>query len=205
MLHTETVLPGTLDLLRELQALAPLADMRLVGGTALALQLGHRTSVDIDLFGRFDGGKSMRQLLVAAGHVAEGSEDGDIQSLVVDGVMVDFVNYPYPWIADPVCEDGVRLAGLEDIVAMKLSAAANRGKKKDFLDLAVLLERFQLMEMFSLYQRKFSVSEIAFALRGLTYFDDAEDDPMPRMFTRLTWPEAKTRLLDAVRRFSRFI
>ena len=65
MLHTETVLPGTLDLLRELQALAPLADMRLVGGTALALQLGHRTSVDIDLFTRLTWPEAKTRLLDA--------------------------------------------------------------------------------------------------------------------------------------------
>ena len=71
------------------------------------------------------------------------------------------------------------------------------------IDIAVLLERFSLDQMFERYQKKFGVSEIAFALRGLTYFDDAEDDPMPKMFVPLTWDAVKTRLLSAVQNFIR--
>ena len=203
MLHAETVCKSTLDLLKDILQVPDLSAMRLVGGTALSLQLGHRTSVDLDLFGNFDPTKSFRKLLVDRGHVVEGAESGDVQSLAVDGVKVDLVNYPYGWISDALCQDGMRLAGLDDIVAMKLSAAANRGKKKDFIDIAVLLERFSLGQMFERYQKKFGVSEIAFALRGLTYFDDAEDDPMPKMFVPLTWDAVKTRLLSAVQNFIR--
>lgn len=205
MLHLETILSGTLDLLKELQALPALSDMRLVGGTALALQLGHRTSVDLDLFGRFDSQKSFRKILLEAGHSVEGSDTGEVQTLFVDGVKVDLVNYPYDWISDPVLQDGVALAGMDDIVAMKLSAAANRGKKKDFVDIATLLDRYSLAEMFARYQRKFAVTEISFALRGLTYFDDAEEDPLPSMFIPLTWDQAKMRVREAVRNFIKFV
>jgi len=205
MLHGETVLARTLDLLKELQSIPELADLRLVGGTALALQLGHRTSVDLDLFGCFDPSKSFRALLMAQGHVVEGSENGEVQSLTVDGVKVDLVNYPYAWISTPVESDGVTLAGLDDIVAMKLSAVANRGKKKDFIDIAVLLSHYTLEEIFARYKQKFLVDEIAFALRGLTYFDDAEDDPMPKMFLPLTWQEVKQIVSDAVRNYMKII
>lgn len=205
MLHVETVKPRTLDLLRELQAIPGLAGLRLVGGTALALQLGHRTSVDLDLFGRFDPRMSFRKTLIDGGHEAEGSDGGGVQTLRVDGVKVDLVNYPYDWISDPVVEDGVTMSGIDDIVAMKISAAANRGRKKDFLDLAVLLARYPLEKMFVLYQRKFEVGEIAFALRGLTYFEDAEDDPMPKMYVDMPWPKAKEILSGAVRDFVKFV
>lgn len=201
MLQRETVLESTLDLLRKLQSLPGLSGMRLVGGTALALQLGHRTSVDLDLFGQFDAATSYRKLLADAGHQADGAESGEVQSMIVDGVKVDLVNYPYKWIGDAVVEDGLTLASVDDIVAMKLSAAANRGKKKDFIDIATLLSKYTLAEMFTLYQKKFEVSEIGFAVRGLTYFQDAEEDPMPMMFTPLTWPDVKCRIIEAVKAF----
>ncbi len=203
MLHKQTVLESTLDLLKKIQALPNMSGMRLVGGTALALHLGHRKSVDLDLFGRFDEHVSFRYLLMQSGHAADGAENGVVQSLRVDGVKVDFVNYPYPWLQDSVVDDGVVLAAVPDIAAMKLSAAANRGRKKDFIDIAFLLDSLSLKEMFELYQRKFSVSEFSFALRGLTYFDDAEEDPMPEMLIPVTWENVKRKIESHVREFVR--
>ena len=177
-----------------------LSNTRLVGGTALALQLGHRKSIDLDLFGTFDPIVSYRKILLDAGYSADGNENGAVQSLRVDNVKVDLVNYPYSWLDEPVCENAVRLAGLRDIAAMKLSAVANRGRKKDFIDVARLLDVFQLDEMLSFYKQKFSVSEVSFPLRGLMYFDDAEDDPMPEMFdANLTWKAVKAKVIAATR------
>lgn len=201
MLHTETVLESTLDLLKAVQRLSGVSGMRLVGGTALALHFGHRKSIDLDLFGTFDETVSFRRLLANAGYVANGAENGAVQSLNVNNVKVDFVNYPYPWLENPVVRDGMVLAGVQDIAAMKLSAAANRGKKKDFIDIAFLLERYSLDKMFDLYKRKFSVTEFSFALRGLTYFDDAEDDPMPEMLIPTTWDAVKCKIETSVREF----
>lgn len=203
MLHTETVLESTLDLLRRLQSLKDLAGLRLVGGTALALHLGHRKSVDLDLFGHFDERVSIRSVIMKDGHAADGADGGTVQSLRVDGVKVDCVSYPYPWLQLPVVEDGIVLAAIQDIAAMKLSAAANRGRKKDFIDIAFLIDIIPLSEMFQLYQRKFSVSEFSFALRGLTYFDDAEDDPMPEMLIPITWEAVKRKIESIVRGFVR--
>ena len=187
MLHTETVEPSTLDLLRRLQRLPDLTSTRLVGGTALALHLGHRKSVDLDMFGTFDPIVSYRKLLADAGHSVEGAENGTVQSLRVNNVKVDLVNYPYPWL---------------DIAAMKLSAVANRGRKKDFIDVARLLDVFSLDQMLSLYKEKFSVSELSFPLRGLMYFDDAEEDPMPEMFdSNFTWENVKKTVVAATRKY----
>ena len=202
MLHTETVIPGTLDLLRKLQSMPSMSGLRLVGGTALALHLGHRKSIDLDLFGQFDERVSFRSLLLSAGHSADGAENGAVQSLRVDNVKVDFVNYPYPWLQAPVAEEDIMLAGIQDIAAMKLSAAANRGRKKDFIDIAFLLQSYQLKDLFELYKIKFSVSEYSFALRGLTYFDDAEDDPMPEMLVTTTWEDVKREIELKVREFA---
>ena len=202
MLHTEAVEPSTLDLLKRLQRLPKLSNIRLVGGTALALHLGHRKSVDLDLFGNFDPIVSYRKLLADAGYSVEGTENGTVQSLRVDNVKVDLVNYPYPWMDDALEEDGVRLADLKDIAAMKLSAVANRGRKKDFIDVARLLDVFPLDQMLSFYKEKFSVSELSFPLRGLMYFDDAEEDPMPEMLDgNLTWENVKKKIVATTRKY----
>lgn len=202
MLHTETVEPSTLDLLRRLQRLPDLTSTRLVGGTALALHLGHRKSVDLGMFGTFDPIVSYRKLLADAGHSVEGAENGTVQSLRVNNVKVDLVNYPYPWLDDAIEEGNIRLAGLRDIAAMKLSAVANRGRKKDFIDVARLLDVFSLDQMLSLYKEKFSVSELSFPLRGLMYFDDAEEDPMPEMFdSNFTWENVKKTVVAATRKY----
>lgn len=202
MLHTETVEPSTLDLLRRLQRLPDLTSTRLVGGTALALHLGHRKSVDLDMFGTFDPIVPYRKLLADAGHSVEGAENGTVQSLRVNNVKVDLVNYPYPWLDDAIEEGNIRLAGLRDIAAMKLSAVANRGRKKDFIDVARLLDVFSLDQMLSLYKEKFSVSELSFPLRGLMYFDDAEEDPMPEMFdSNFTWENVKKTVVAATRKY----
>ena len=202
MLHIETVEPSTLDLLRRLQRLPDLTSTRLVGGTALALHLGHRKSVDLDMFGTFDPIVSYRKLLADAGYSVEGAENGTVQSLRVNNVKVDLVNYPYPWLDDAIEEGNIRLAGLRDIAAMKLSAVANRGRKKDFIDVARLLDVFSLDQMLSFHKEKFSVSELSFPLRGLMYFDDAEEDPMPEMLDGdLTWENVKKTVVAATRKY----
>ena len=71
--------------------------------------------------------------------------------LIVDGVKVDIVSYPYPWLDVPVVENGIVLAGIRDIAAMKLSAITNRGTKKDFIDYYFLLKSYSLGEMFDIY------------------------------------------------------
>lgn len=154
------------------------------------------------MFGTFDPIVSYRKLLADAGHSVEGAENGTVQSLRVNNVKVDLVNYPYPWLDDAIEEGNIRLAGLRDIAAMKLSEVANRGRKKDFIDVARLLDVFSLDQMLSLYKEKFSVSELSFPLRGLMYFDDAEEDPMPEMFdSNFTWENVKKTVVAATRKY----
>ena len=118
----------------------------------------------------------------------------------VDGVKVDCVAYDmYEWIEEPVEEDGVRLAGVKDIGAMKINAVTNRGTRKDFVDLARLLEDYSLGEIFTWYRTKYPDANPALALRSLSYFVDAETMPMPRMLIPFDWENAKDRIRAAVR------
>lgn len=202
MLHLETVEPSTLVLLRRLLQLPLLADTRLVGGTALALQLGHRTSVDLDVFGKWDYAEDLFHAFSGIGEtiVSSRKPDGKMQFFFVNGVKVDCVSYErYDWLEPPVEEDGVRLAGIHDIAAMKINAITNRGTRKDFVDVARLMDDCSLEEMFKWYLAKYKDANPALALRSLSYFEDAEAMPMPRMLIPFDWDEAKRRILSSVR------
>jgi hypothetical protein len=100
-------------------------------------------------------------------------------------------------------ENGVRLAGIRDIAAMKINAITNRGTRKDFVDLAFLLERFPLNEIFGFYMKKYPEANPALALRSLSYFVDAEMEPLPRMLKPFDWKDAKSRISEAVREMVR--
>ena len=192
----------TLELLKRIQALPELAATRLVGGTALAMQLGHRISVDLDIFGEWDLTRSLEAALRTVGDVQKPrpSKDSRLQFFDVDGVKVDFVTYSrYPWLDPPVCEEGVRLASERDIAAMKINAITNRGTRKDFVDLAFLLRRHSLAEMVGWYVDKYPDGHVALAVRSLSYFADAEEMPLPTMLLPFDWDKAKDAIRSAVR------
>ena len=202
MLHLESVAPATLTLARRLLALPELSEMRLVGGTALALQFGHRTSVDLDLFGPWDKRIQLNVALSSCGQVNDHGGGGRMRFFAIDGVKVDCVDYPYPWLEPPVCEEGLRIASVSDIAAMKLSAATNRGTRKDFVDIAFLLKRFRFEELMSLYRNKYDDANEYTVLRSLTYFDDAEEQPLPVMLVPFDWEEAKATIRAAVEAYA---
>ena len=117
MLSLQTVQPNTLELLKRLMSEPLLSGTRLVGGTSLALQYGHRNSVDLDFFGKLDEDiDDLRQCLELMGTVVPIKEKKNIRIYEVNGVKVDFVDYSrYPWLTDPVLEEGLRLASPQDI------------------------------------------------------------------------------------------
>ena len=208
MLFLKTIETQTLSLLKRLQALSELADTRLVGGTALALQLGHRVSVDLDVFGKWDYSIDLYSVLSSVGNVEKvsGSPDGRMAFFYIDGVKVDCVSYEmYEWLEPSLEMEGVRLAGIKDIAAMKINAITNRGARKDFVDLARLLDAHSLGEMLEWYRKKYPEANPALALRSLSYFVDAETMPMPRMIIPFDWNCAKEKIRAAVRDFICFV
>ena len=203
MLFLNAIEPQTLSLLKQLQALPGLADTRLVGGTALALQLGHRISVDLDMFGKWNYTEDLSNLFSAIGRTEKesGTPDGKMAFFYIDGVKVDCVAYDmYAWLEPPVEVNGVRLAGVRDIAAMKVNAITNRGTRKDFVDMARLLDDFSLEDIFAWYRAKYPAANPALAMRSLSYFADAETMPMPKMLIPFDWEKAKDRIRAAVRR-----
>jgi predicted nucleotidyltransferase component of viral defense system len=198
MLHHESVTPTTYQLLKFICSLEELQDFSLAGGTALALQIGHRISVDLDFFGnRPFSSEEILDLLSSQRQVSIISQNKNILILNIQEVKVDFVNYRYPLISDQVTEKPVRLLGLPDIAAMKLAAIAGRGRKRDFFDLYFLLEKFSLRQMIDFYNQKYEDGSEMMVARSLTYFDDADTDELPRLLTSdVSWPDVKRKLLE---------
>jgi predicted nucleotidyltransferase component of viral defense system len=199
MLSYRTIEPHTLELLKKLTANPLLCELRLVGGTALALQYGHRMSIDLDFFGRIEIDKEeLKDSLRENGEFSVINETRNIHQYLIDGVKVDIVNYNYPWIDDSIEEDGLCLASPKDIAAMKINAIEGRGTKKDFIDIAELLKHYPLKELLDFHTQKYSDATTFRAMLSLSYFDDAEKQPMPTMFISETWEQMKQNIKTAL-------
>lgn len=171
--------------------------LRLVGGTALALQIGHRRSIDVGLFGEINyNHDTMGPLLSDCGDLVVLSRSKHINIFSIDHVNVDLVNYRYPWLSNLIYEDNLRLASIQDIAAMKLNAISGRGSRKDFVDLYFLLDHFTLEEMFAFYLSKFDDGNLFLVQKSLTYFKDAEVDEMPEMIEKVSWANVKRKILS---------
>ncbi len=200
MLSFQTVLPNTLELLNKLMCLPVLDQTRLVGGTALALQYGHRRSVDLDFFGYAtdDVDELTEALKDCVAKIVRGNCSKRIKAYMLDDVKVDIVTYDYPWINEPVIVDGIRLASPKDIAAMKVNAVMGRGTKKDFIDIYFLLKHFTFEEIIKFYLKKYSDGSEYRALLSMTYFGDADSQPMPLMFDNVSWETMKDIIKKAV-------
>lgn len=199
----------TPELRRALRELAPaLKDGKfyLGGGTAVAIRLGHRVSMDLDWFspdGPADPLGFARELRDDHGleFEIESVEPGTLHGTIA-GVRVSFLEYRYPTLRPLVTweEFGIRLASLDDLATMKLAAVAQRGDRKDFVDVyALAREHRPLGELISLYRERYEVRDSGHLLYALAYFDDAERAPMPRMLWKVDWVEVRESLERRVR------
>jgi predicted nucleotidyltransferase component of viral defense system len=175
----------------------------LVGGTSLALQIGHRFSVDIDMFGlgEIDEFEFVDELS-NFGKVIIIKKSKNVLILSVNGIKVDFVNYKYPLLEEIAIIENIRLVSDKDIAAMKLNAIAGRGSRKDFIDLHYLLQKYSLKEMISFYNTKYEDGSEFMVLKSLTYFEDAECEEIPILFQKLDWAEIKLAIQKALNDFN---
>lgn len=205
MLHLQTIHPDTLELLRKLSLLPELSQMRLVGGTALALQYGHRQSIDLDFFGEMTNAPDeIINKMSEFGDCVVLNNQKSILQLVVSGVKVDVIDYSlYKWIDSPVCENGLKLASVQDIAAMKINAIEGRGSLKDFIDVYMLLKKYSLDEILGFYKQKYPNYSIFRALLSLTFFEDAERESMPIMLIDDSWEQMKKNILSVVEEYQK--
>lgn len=195
MLQTQTIGPATLELIKSLQSRDYLKGFNLVGGTALALYLEHRRSIDIDLFSNFDFDVATiieliqqdfsLQIYQTARNTIKGS---------IENINVDIIAHKYPLLNKPTEIDGIRLLSEPDIIAMKLNAISVSGQRsKDFIDIFFSLEndRYLIADMLKFYQTKYNQHGEMHVLKSLIYFDDVDLSDWPVLLKKpgLKWSE----------------
>ena len=199
MLQTQTVVPELLELLKKIMSDELFSDFHLVGGTSLSLQIGHRNSIDIDLFGNSEINSNLFiDKLRKYGDVQVMQSTKNILITEINNLKVDFVNYKYPLLQDYLFTDNIRMLSTADIAAMKLNAIAGRGSKKDFIDLYFLLNEFSLSQILDFYDKKFNDGSRFMVQKSLTYFDDADPQLNPKMFKPFDWELCKQKIIDEV-------
>jgi len=201
--HTEVLTERQAGVLDEIAPVVRSGGFYLAGGTAIALRSGHRRSEDFDWFAAEVGrpealaaeirarGLRLDNLELAAGTV----------SCRIGGVKMQFLEFAYPLLtaADEWPEQCVSLASSRDLGAMKLLAIAQRGSRKDFVDVHELLRQgASLSALLDDFRTKFQADSIA-VLRGLAYFDEAELEPMPEMLASYNWQDVRDGIMTALR------
>lgn len=203
MLHYETVSPHLLTVLKKIQLLPELPAFRLVGGTALALQIGHRTSVDIDLFTdkTFDIDELQKTLnkTFDSFEVLWANKNGFVST--IDDIKVDFFDWHIPFLKDLIMENGIRLADKEDIAAMKLEAITSRKEKKDFIDIAFLLRSYDLTQLLTAHKIKYPYMSTKFVIESLLAVDFADNTEPPKMTIPYDWESAKSQVVTTVNKY----
>ncbi len=169
----------------------------LAGGTALGLQVGHRQSVDLDFFSprrRFNS-QQLSQKLEAQGSWRTTLERSGTLYGEILNAKVSFIAYPFFRPARPMLRCGaVSILSLEDIAVMKIIALSQRGRKRDFVDMYwYCLNKEPLSQIVPrvLTQYPGQKHSVPHILKSLTYFADAESDPMPKLFFAADWPTVK--------------
>lgn len=203
MLYKETVGPSTLELLIQLQQKEYLKGFHLVGGTALALKMGHRKSVDLDLFSNFsfDSVQLLDHLTTDFSFTLFFSANNTIKG-AINQVQVDILAHRYPLVCDPTVVENVSMLSVEDIIAMKLNAISVSGQRvKDFIDIYFLLESYSVEEMIGFYKKKYFQFNEANVLKSLCWFDEVDlaDWPVLLKIPKLKWETVMKTITKATR------
>ena len=169
----------------------------------MALQLGHRDSIDIDLFtqNNFTAAEIEDALKGKHDFTATLARNNTVLA-VVDKVKTDFIKHDYPFILPPITREGITYLSKEDIAAMKLHAIIQSGKRlKDFIDIYFLLQHFSMNQLIEFFVKKYSFTNPLIALKAVTYFDDIDEniDP-PKLLQPLPLQVIKKRILQAAQK-----
>jgi len=186
--------------------LKTLRDFSLVGGTALSLRYGHRTSIDLDLFyhQRFDQNMILQSLINEFGNNYSTESKSARWGIFcyINNIKVDIVYHPHPLIQEIETVENIRMYSDQDIIAMKINAILGRGKKKDFWDLYELLQHYSLEEIIGFHEKKFPEQNLLITIpQAITYFIDAEESEEPVSLKGQTWEQVKKSIQQKVNEF----
>jgi hypothetical protein len=178
----------------------------LAGGTSLALRLGHRLSADLDFFSEEEVLPDLMVGELRAAHLnpqvmqlASGT-----LSVVMERVKVSFFQYPYPFVDAPQPYEGLRVASVLDVAAMKLVAIAQRSARRDFVDLYVILQQMPFRTVAARAVQRYGAGFIEPVVigKGLTWFEDADQEPDPHyLCPPLVWSDVKAFFALSFRQF----
>lgn len=199
--HWEALTSVTQELYHLIAKLPLISEFYLAGGTGLALQIGHRLSVDLNFFSNSPESVDATQRKA----IINTLENEPSFKIVLDrddtlianwkNVGISFFRLDlHPLIMNPVVIENIRVAPVEDIGAMKLGAILSRGTRKDYIDLYFILQQKDILQLFEVAAKKYPYNDAfpVFAVRALSFFDDAELEPMPSMLSDVKWNDVKS-------------
>ena len=180
MFHLSTVKDETYKLLQSIFDVEEIQEQfALAGGTSLALQIGHRHSIDLDIFSPTDF--DIRKIQIAITSFPNFNfqlvnSNKHMLFAYINQIKCDFIHEPAKLIRPFIEKDGVKYFSIEDIAAMKMHTICGRGKKKDFFDIYALIEIYGWSTMLGWFEEKYDSSQLFFLWRSISYFEDAEED-----------------------------
>lgn len=204
MLHYDILDPERKKVLLKLAAFKK--EFYLAGGTALALQIGHRDSLDFDFFRKedFDTSKLFNKVgeVFAGLKIIKTQEEKNTLSINIGKVKFSFLTYPYKLVDKLVETESLKLASIKDIACMKLSAIVSRATLKDYIDLYFILKHFTLEQILNLAKDKFPQLDTGLILKSLVYFEDIEEEPINfKEGNKVDFSEVNKILKDEVKKY----
>ncbi|MBI5123102.1 nucleotidyl transferase AbiEii/AbiGii toxin family protein [Candidatus Roizmanbacteria bacterium] len=203
--YIETVPQETQAVLDKIKTIPDIQNFYLSGGTALSLLLGHRESEDLDFFIKTPfQPQELQQKLLNTSNLENVTLDEGTLNFFIDKVKLQFSYYPYNLLEDLIPWNGIHLSSVADIACTKLITISMWGSKKDFIDLYVILQQMTLKELFIKLEKKYTDVNYNYPhiLKSLVYFEDADDQPMPRMHKDFSWDIIKEEIVKQVKAFT---
>lgn len=210
MLRKETVPANLINTLNDLMDISSIQEFRLVGGTALSLQLGHRISVDIDLFS-FNANVQFKQIekeliqKFQQKNIFETTYFKHGISTIINNIKIDIFNWESDFIREIIREENIRLASLEDIIAMKLKTIGDvyggRYEKKDYFDVACLMKLYDFETMLGFYKERYPHDSERNVVERIKETFRVENKPQPEILNGMSWEDAKIIIAESVDKY----